>query len=249
MLRLGLRAAAAATGCALLSAPALAQFRASIQGTVTDQQGGVIPNAALTLTDTDTGRTLTATSNGSGVYNFNALAPDHYTLTAEAKGFQKQVISNVQVNPEQANGVDVQLVVGEATTVVNVSGETLPALDTETASISGTVDSNQIQHLPSSGRDVLQLVQLAPGMFGDGARSAGGGAATLPGTESGTSSGGSGIFATENGPQANANGGQFETNGISIDGISTVSAVWGGASVITPTEDSVGSVKVVSISS
>ena len=51
-----------------------AQFRASIQGTVTDPTGAVIPGATLTFTDTDTNHALTATSNGSGVYNFNALA-------------------------------------------------------------------------------------------------------------------------------------------------------------------------------
>ena len=241
-----LQAASSAAAFALLATSAAAQFRASIQGTVTDPDGGVIPNVTLTLTDTETSKVLHATSNESGTFNFNALAPDNFTLTATATGFQTQTIQNVHVNPDQANAVSVKLPVGEATTTVNVAADTLPALDTETASINGNISSDQIQHLPSSGRDVFQLVQLAPGVFGDGARSSGGGASTLPGTESGTSSGGSGIFATENGPQANANGGQFETNGISIDGISTVSAVWGGASVITPTEDSVGNVKVVS---
>ncbi len=240
-----LRGAAFTILAALLSTPTHAQFRASIQGTVTDPQGGVIPNATLTLLDIDTNRSITASSNSGGVFNFNALAPDHYTLTATAAGFQKQVIQNVPINPEQASSVNVTMAVGDVNTTVNVAGDTLPAIDTETATISGNITADQIQHLPSSGRDVFQLAQLAPGVFGDGSRSAGG-AATLPGTQTGTSSGGSGIFATENGPQINSNGGQFETNGITIDGISTVSAVWGGASVITPTEDSVGNVKVVS---
>ena len=97
--RISLEAGLAASGLALLAAPASAQFRASIQGTVTDSTGAIIPNATLTLLDTDTNRTLTATSNDSGTYNFNALAPDHYTLTATAAGFQKQVIGNVQINP------------------------------------------------------------------------------------------------------------------------------------------------------
>ena len=232
---------------AIFGTPAHAQFRASIQGTVTDPQGGVVPNAKLTLTDTDTNRAVTATSNSAGVFNFNALAPDHYTLTAEAAGFQKQVIQNVQINPEQANAVNVQLAVGAVDTTVSVSGDTLPPLDTETASINGNVDSNQIQHLPSGSRDVFQLVQLAPGVFGDGSRAGGGGTNNTPGFAGPGGSGpGAGIFSTENGPQANANGGETNSNGISIDGISTVSAVWGGTSVITPSEDSVSNVKVVS---
>ena len=243
--RFSLEAGLAASGFALLATPASAQFRASIQGTVTDSTGAIVPNATLTLLDTDNNRSITATSNDSGTYNFNALAPDHYTLTATAAGFQQQVIKNVIINPEQANAVNVIMAAGDVNTTVNVQGDLLPTLDTETATISGNVDSNQIQHLPSAGRDVFQLAQLAPGVFGDGSRAAGGTSSQLPGTQ-GPGGAGNGIFATENGPQANANGGQYETNGISIDGISTVSAVWGGTSLITPTEDSVGNVKVVS---
>ncbi len=229
----------------LFAGSAHAQFRASIQGTVTDAQGGVIPGATLTLTDTETGKTLNATSNASGTFNFNALPPDSFTLSASAKGFQTQTIQNLHVNPDQPNAVNVKLPIGEATTTVNVSANTIPALDTETASINGNISATQIQHLPSSGRDVFSLVQLAPGVFGDGARS-GSGASRLPGTVGpGGSANGNGIFQTENAPQANANGSRNDTNSVSIDGINTVSAVWGGASVITPTEDSIGNVKVV----
>ncbi|WP_353062974.1 carboxypeptidase regulatory-like domain-containing protein [Tunturibacter psychrotolerans] len=232
----------------LCAVSAHAQFRASIQGTVADSSGAVIPGATLTLTDTDTNHPITAVSNDSGVYNFNALPPDHYNLTVTAKGFKQQVIQDLHIIPEQPNSVNVTLELGEATTSVTVSGDALPALDTETASINGTVSSNQIQHLPSSGRDVFQLVQLAPGVFGDGSQSSNSSNGNqLPGTAGpGGASRAAGIFQTENGPQANANGGQTSTNGINIDGISTVSAVWGGTSVITPTEDSVGSLKVIS---
>ena len=76
----------------------------------------------------------------------------------------------------------------------------------------------------------------------------GGGSYNLPGNQGpgGSGSSAAGIFQTENGPQLQSRGGQYETNGISIDGISTVSAVWGGTSVITPSEDSVQDVTVVS---
>ncbi len=232
----------AATACAV---SAHAQFRASIQGTVTDTTGAAIPNASLTLTDTDTGRVQNATSNASGTYNFSSLAPDRYTLSASATGFRQQLINPVAILPEQANAVNVQLAVGDTGTTVNVSGDQTPSLDTETASISGNVDSNQIQHLPSAGRDVFTLTQLAPGVFGDGSQAAAGGTNNLPGTQ-GPGGSGTGIFQTENGPQANSNGGQYESNSIEIDGISTSSAVWGGTSIITPTEDSVGNVKIAS---
>ncbi|NYF51331.1 TonB-dependent receptor [Tunturiibacter gelidoferens] len=231
----------------LCAVTAHAQFRASIQGTVADPEGAVIPSATLTLTDNDTGRALTATSNDSGVYNFNALPSDHFTLTADAKGFKQQIIKDVHIIPEQSNAINITMALGDTSLSVTVNGDQISALETETASTSGTVDSNQIEHLPSAGRDVFQLVQLAPGVFGDGSQGGAGGTNNLPGTQGpGGTNASAGIFATENGPQAVSNGGQYETNGISIDGISTVSAVWGGTSVITPTEDSVGNVKIVS---
>ncbi len=230
-----------------LAPAAVAQYRASIQGTVADTQGGVIPGAKLTLTNMATNETQVRTSNDVGVYNFNALPPGRFKLVVEKEGFQTKTLDNVQIIPEQANAVNVQLEVGAAATTVTVDASRAPLLDSETATIGGTISENQIQHMPSFGRDVFQLTQLAPGTTGDASQAGGGGTFSLPGTQGpgGTSANG-GIFQTENGPQTLASGGQYESNGISIDGISTTSAVWGGTSVITPTEDSVDSVRIVS---
>lgn len=238
------------TACAaFLSAAAHAQYRASIQGVVTDPQGAAVSGATVTLKNLGTNQTLTATTDDNGIYNFNALPPDQYSLTVEKAGFKKKVLDKVGVIAEQANAVNIQLEVGEVTQSVTVNGDSTPLIDTETASLNGTVSSDQIQHLPSFGRDVLKLTQLAPGSFADGSQ-AGGGSDNynLPGTQTGggASGGADGIFKTENGAQVIASGQQTETNGISIDGISVTSAVWGGATIITPSEDSVDSVKIVS---
>ena len=235
-------------GAALLllaSVSAQAQFRASIQGTVTDPDGAVVAGATLSLKDNGTNKVITATSDNGGVFNFNALPADQFTLTASAKGFQQKVIENLQLIPEQANSVNVQLGLGEASTSVTVSGSTTSAVDTETANIGATVSSNDIAHMPSFNRDVFTLTQLAPGVISDGAQNSGGGVQSNPGTQGPGGSGNGGQFPTENGPQANANGGQYETNGISIDGISTVSAVWGGTTIITPNEDSIDNVRIL----
>ena len=231
----------------LVTLPGVAQFRASLQGTVTDPTGAIIPGATVTLTDNATNHTTSTTSSGSGVYTFNALPPDQFTLTATATGFKKKTLDNVKILPEQANAVNVTLELGQTTQTVTVSGSQAAALDTETATLSGNIDSNQIQHLPSFNRDVFQLAQLAPGAFGDASQGSGGGSYNLPGNQGpgGSGNGASGIFQTENGPQIQTRGGQYETNGISVDGISTVSAVWGGTSVITPSEDSVQDVTIV----
>jgi len=224
-----------------------AQFRASLRGTVTDSQGAALPDATVTLTNTATNQRMVTKSDGNGIYQFNALGPAPYTLSAERQGFKRKVLDHVQIIPEQLNSLDLQLDLGEVQETVTVS-DTTQALDTETATVSGTVNSNQIQHMPSFNRDVFQLAQLAPGTFGDASQQAGGGAFNLPGNQGpgGTPGGSGGIFATENGPQVQNAGGQYETNSIKIDGISTVSAVWGGTSVITPSEDSVETLKVVS---
>lgn len=242
------RAALLAAAAVVAFAPAAhAQFRASITGTVTDTTGAIIPGAQVTLLDNQTGKQLTSTSNESGVYNFNALPPDNFTLTATMSGFAAKTINRFAISPEQANNINIQLQVAANGTTVEVNADAVSALETSTASISGTISAEQIQHLPTAGHDIFQLAQLAPGSFGDGQRGAGGGTNNLPGQQGpGGSSNTQGIFATENGPQALANGGQYETNGISIDGISTVSAVWGGTSIITPNADSVDNIKLTS---
>ena len=225
--------------------PAQAQFNASLSGTVSDSTGAIIPGAKVTLVDKETNQTRIAVSTGSGLFAFNALAPDQYRISVERQGFKTKEVAQVVLIPEQPNVLNVQLELGNVQETVTVNGSAAPLLDTGTATESATISSEEIQHLPSFNRDVFQLAQLAPGTFGDASQGSGGGSYELPGNQGpgGSGSSSAGIFQTENGPQIQARGGQYETNGISIDGISTVSAVWGGTSVITPSEDSVQDVK------
>jgi hypothetical protein len=224
-----------------------AQYRASIQGVVTDPDGASVSGATLTLKNLETNQTLTATTNDNGIYNFNALPPSTYSLTIEKSGFKKKVLDNVGVIAEQANALNIQLEVGQVTESVTVSGDSTPLIDTETSNVSGTVDSNEIQKLPSFGRDVFQLLQLAPGVFGDGARNGGGDTQAQPGNQGPGGTGASaGIFQTENRPQISANGGRQNANNVTLDGVGITSVTWGGAAIVTPNEDSVKEVKVVS---
>src|SRR6516225_6690428 len=94
-----------------------------------------------------------------------------------------------------------------------------PLIDTETSNLSGTVSEKEFQKLPSIGRDPFQLLQLAPGAFGDGAQGAGGGTNNLPGNAGpGGSGSNSGIFQTENQVQVIANGNPIYANNITLDG-------------------------------
>jgi Carboxypeptidase regulatory-like domain len=235
-----------------LTSSAVAQFRTSIQGVVTDPTGAVIPGATLTLQNLATNETFTRTTNADGVYNFNALPADRFLLTVEKSGFEKKVLDQLQLIPEQPNGINIELKPGAAATTVVVNGSNASALDTETANTYRTISANEVQHIPVYERDPTSLIRLVPGVLADGAQQGGGGGFQSPGTQTGASSGGGGnlghsssIFATENGASANANGGQFDSNAYSVDGISTESAVWGGATVITPSEDSIGNIQIL----
>src|SRR5215831_18314864 len=230
----------------LVATAAQAQYRASIQGVVTDAQGEAIVGATITLTNEETGQTYTTTSGEGGVYNFNGLPPSKFTVKVEKQGFKSKSVAGFGVLPEQANAVNVQLEVGQVTESVTVSGESAPLIDTESGSLSGTVTAADMQKLPSVGRDPFQLLQLAPGAFGDGARSSGvNGGNNLPSTTVGGTSGTDGVFKIENGGQITANGARTGENNYTIDGVGTTSVTWGGTSVVTPNEDSIKEVKVI----
>ena len=222
-----------------------AQYRAGIQGTILDSQGSVIQGATVTLTNRETGVSREGTSDADGVYRFPNLAPGHYSLSVEKTGFKKQVLDDVLVDAEQTQGVNVTLQIGQVTESVTVTGELASLLDTETASGGGLIDDTEIQKLPSFGRDPFQLLQLAPGAFGDGARGAGGNTLNLPGTTIGGTNSSDGIFKTENGGQVTANGARTGENNYTIDGVGMTSVSWGGTAVITPNEDSIKEMRVV----
>jgi len=224
---------------------ASAQYRASIQGTVTDPQGGAVAAASVTLQNQETGQTYKTDTNENGIYNFNGLPPSKFTLTVEKAGFKTKVTKDLGIISEQANSLNVQLEVGTASESVTVNGDSTPLIDTETSNLQGTVNSKEIQSLPSFGRDPFQLLQLAPGAFGDGAQGAGGGTQNLPSTTIGGTGGTEGVFKIENGGQIVANGARTGENNYQIDGVGTTSVTWGGTSVITPNEDSIKEVKIV----
>lgn len=236
----------AAVLLALCALPGSAQYRASLQGTVADSQGAMIPGAQLTLTDHETNRVLSVTSDGEGNFSFNVLPPSTYTLQVTRDGFKKKVFDDLRIIAEQANALNVVLEIGGAAETVTVNASESALIDTQTGNVTGTISQNDLAKMPVFGRDPLQLVQLAPGMFGDGSQQAGGGAKALPGNQGdGGTQASSGPYMTENKPQVFGNGQRNDTNGISLDGVAITSVTWGSAAVITPNPDSIKELKVV----
>lgn len=234
------------------SRPVWAQYNAGIQGTVTDNSGAAVPNAKITVTNQATNVSAQTTTSASGFYQVGQLPPGNYTVIVEATGFQKNQTNDVLVLAEQIRGVNIALQVGQVTQTVTVNGATTPLLQTEDATISGTLTQEEIQQLPKFGRDVYELVRLAPGMFGDGARSGGGQSVGFPnGPGANNGSGGPGgsntaIFQTENQESISSNGQRITSNDYMVDGVSVNSLQWGGAAVITPSADAVHEITVVS---
>jgi len=231
---------------ALCALPTQAQYRASLQGTVADSQGAMIPGAQLTLTDTETNRAITATSNGEGNFVFNQLAPSTYKLEASRDGFKKKQMDGVHIIAEQANSLNVVLDTGGASETVTVNAGDAPVIDMATGSVGGTITQENLAKMPDFGRDPLQLANLAPGMFGDASQNGGGGSAGLPGNQGpGSVGSSSGPYQTENRPQVSGNGGRPDTNGITIDGVQSTSVTWGSAAIVTPNPDTIKEMKVV----
>src|SRR5215472_8685498 len=150
--RLSLRAFGILAILLLALSSAYGQFRASIQGVVTDPQGEVVVGATVTLTNHETGQVQTTTTSENGIYNFGGLGPSQYAITVEKQGFKKKTLDNVGVIAEQANALNIQLDVGQVTETVTVNGDSTPLIDTETSNLQGTVTSQDIQKLPSFGR-------------------------------------------------------------------------------------------------
>jgi hypothetical protein len=232
--------------CLLLAitCPVSAQFSASLQGTVTDSSGGVIPGAHVKLLNNGTQATQEATASDQGFFRFNQLPAGSYTLTADAKGFERSTITDVQVAADLAQTKDLTLQAGNIQTTTTVTASAVPTLQTADASVSGTITSQAMQDLPTFGRDPYELVRTMPGIDGTGARSGNGQAATLGNT---TGPGGSSvsIFQTENQLQVSSSGQRVEQNVFILDGVSVNSLGWGGAAVVTPNSESLQDMTVI----
>ncbi len=227
----------------LSSTLAFAQFRAGVQGVVTDSAGGVVPGATITLTNKDTNQTQTTQTNDDGFYRFSALTPGNYSLSVEKQSFSKTLVDDVKVDAEATKGQDVVLQAGAISEVVTIEAE--PAsLQTEDASIRKTVTTEEIQRLPQIGRDPYELLRLTPGIIGLGARGSGGASVGLPNTSDRAGSN-VGIFQTENMAPISANGQRGSSNNFQIDGVSVNSQNWGGSAIVTPSQEIVKEIQVL----
>src|SRR5437762_1557701 len=144
-----------------LSASAQVQ-NGEITGTVADPSGAVVPGAKIIVQNLGTRYEIHLQTNAGGIYSAKELSVGVYMVRVEAHGFKTAEASNLALNAGTVLRVDLKLVLGERTEVVEVTDADVH-VNTETSRLSQTVDSTQIANLPLNGRNVYDLIQYAPG--------------------------------------------------------------------------------------
>ena len=139
------------------------QFRGSLSGRVLDQQQGSIPNAKISVTETETGAKFSTLTNTDGTYVVPFMPPGPYSMTVEASGFKRHVNNNVRITTNEREQIDVVMEVGAVDQSVTVSAEA-SMLETATASTGQVINARQIENMPINGRAPLVLAQLAYGV-------------------------------------------------------------------------------------
>ena len=138
---------------------------ASITGAVTDATGAVVPNVTLTATNVETGVKTTTKSNETGIYTVAQLNQGTYSVKAEASGFKEVLVQSVSLVARDVRRLDIKLEVGAVETAVEVKGGAT-LIETETARISDTKTTLQLNTLPTNSRGLWAYLNLAPGLQG-----------------------------------------------------------------------------------
>jgi hypothetical protein len=141
-------------------------FRGTILGTVTDVTGAWVANAKVTVRNVETGLERTTQTSGDGSYSLPELPIGTYTVTIVQSGFQTSVTSGVPVNVASERRVDIALKPGQVTQSIEVSGESLPQIETTTNDLGGILTTRAVADLPINGRDYTKLIFLNAGVAG-----------------------------------------------------------------------------------
>jgi hypothetical protein len=144
-----------------MAASAWAQFEtADVLGTVHDPSGSVVAKVAITLTNLDTSIQAKTTTDENGNYAFRNVKIGRYSVTAEAPGFSKAVASDIAVDVDARQRVDLTLQVGAITNTVEVTGAA-SALETDSSEHGQVISMQQVAELPLNGRNYADLALLS----------------------------------------------------------------------------------------
>jgi Carboxypeptidase regulatory-like domain len=139
------------------------QTQASVVGTVTDETKAVLPGVTITATDLATGRQFVGVTDERGEYRLVGMAPGRYKAQAELPGFAISIIDNFELLVGQNATVTFTLKVGALAETTTVVGEA-PLIDTRSTQVAGNIDRRQMEELPISGRNWMELSMLVKGI-------------------------------------------------------------------------------------
>ena len=197
----------------------------SITGQVTDPSGAAVPNADIKVANSQTNVELATKSNGSGYFNVANLIAGTYRVDIAATGFKAVSNADVLVDIGAVVRLDTQLHVGSVQEKVSVTGEAAQ-VQTDKVEVGGTIDSRQLQSLPSEGRNPTRLAAIQAGVVMDN------------GNEGVPSAGDSANYSFT------ANGAREQMNQQLLDGVDDTEGV-GGAPAIVPSTDALQEYQLV----
>ena len=153
----------------LLSAAALRcqSTDASLTGRITDPRKAVITDATVTVINTGTGIHYEGLTNETGEYYVSNLPPGRYRIEVEKLGFKAVIQSGVVLHVQDAVEINFEMMLGSASESVTVAGESSP-LDTESSTVGTVVEQRKANELPLNGRNVFNLIVLAPSVIPQG---------------------------------------------------------------------------------
>lgn len=197
--------------------------RGAINGTVTDQSGGVVPGVTIRVVNADTGVSVETTTNAYGAYNVPFLLPGSYSVSAELEGFKRATRSGLRVDVGAHAGADFSLELGSALEAVTVSAA--PPLEATSADLGQVVPKAYITDVGTSiFRNAANFVRLAPGVTGQS----------------------QGTYTSDNQTAVSINGGGNVQGGNEwiLDGVPDTVPLSTGSVVVVPPVDAIEEMKV-----
>jgi hypothetical protein len=200
----------------------------SVAGSVTDQSGAVLAGATITISN-GAGVSKTATSNERGEYSIAGLPPGTYNLVVSMKGFQDFHGDNLTLGGEEGIPFDASLQPAGEVTSVNVEGQKVAQVETESAQLTGTITQKELTKIGLNGRNFTQLITLTPGVS----------------NQTGQDEAKVGVVGSV---KFSVNGGRVEYNSFNVDGGDVINTGINGAEsslIVFPSLDALSEVKVL----